>query len=498
MRRGSALLVGLLAVAGCREPPSWAARWRIADRDDPEAEPEVLTNGEQCSRVGLSLIQLSTVAPFGRGGFLVDSRVKPCWAPAMRNPERTLGGPAVPPGEYDLVAIGLGANGQRWCRPGLVHTCNPAYVRAGQEPPSCGEGFVPSVDVEARTYGVCVEESTCDYCNDPFWIPTCEPDGGCHPSYMSCDCITFTAIDGETVHIRDLVIDPPPECEDGIDNDGDGLVDERDPGCQSSQREDTDIITTQLLVDISLLSSNPAATCFGVGLSRFDISLDGRVVASPACDIGRFAVNIEVSAGPHEVGILGLAPVGQPLTREHAFTVEALVGGVLSPQLLEVDFADTDFLEPIQAPAQFLIGFETAPGVPTQYCSDTSDDPRILDIDELTIRLVDAVGDLVQPAVRIDYPLPGMRLDGSPVPCVARAIITDPVPWGVYKVEVEAFSAEGDVCFSNVGAPDLLAPSSTASIVLPRVRPKPASCRECGNDDHCGGGTHCENGVCVL
>jgi hypothetical protein len=494
------LLGALLAVAGCREPPSWAARWRLADRNDPEAEPEVLTDGEQCSSVGVSQIDFFTVLPFlDRGGISLDIRSKPCWAQAMENPNRTLGGPAVPPGEYDLVAIGLGTDGQRWCNPGFFHNCNPGYVEEKERPfpPPCGDGFVPSVDVETRTYGDCVEEATCDYCGDYGWAPTCEPDGGCHPSFHSCDCTTFTAVEDETVQIRDLVIAPPPECEDGIDEDGDGLVDERDPGCQSTfQREDIDVIATQLIVDLSLLSNNPSATCAGVGLSRFDISLDGRVLSSPACDVGEVSIALEIAAGIHEVAVIGLAPDGMPLTREKVFTVEALAAGVLVPQLLEVDFADTDFIDPIRSPAQFAVGYEAPEGLPTRFCSGA---PGLLDIAEVSIRMVDAVGNPVEPAPLIEHgelPLPGMRLDGSPLPCTAQAIITAPLRWGVYRVEVEAFSAAGDVCFTNLDEPALLAPGTASQVTAPRVEPVPASCRDCTNASHCQSG-NCMDGICM-
>ena len=186
------LLGGLVALGACREPPSWSVRWRVAPRPDMVVDPtttddeDVLLNGVECSRVGVSVVDLISIAAEFDDPFIVDRRLKPCWAPAMEDPNRTLGGPALEPGRYELIARGLRASREPW------------------------------------TY--CFVEGDAEVCPDPFTAPRCEEDENgspvCQRGYGSCDCRFIDVAEGETLQIRDFVIDAPPECEDGIDGEG--------------------------------------------------------------------------------------------------------------------------------------------------------------------------------------------------------------------------------------------------------------------------------------
>jgi hypothetical protein len=426
-------------------------------------DDDALVNSVECSRVGVSVVDLVSLVP--GFDFPADQRFKPCWSQALENPHRTLGGPTLPPGEYELVVRGLRSSGEPW------------------------------------TY--CFVEDGAEVCGDPFVFPRCEEsDDGprCERGYGVCDCRFIDVVDGETIEIPDLVLDAPPECEDGIDGDGDGLVDERDPGCEAANREDVDVISTQLVLDFSLLSGNAAATCVGVEVSRFEITFDDSVVSTPPCRVGEVGVLLNLSEGSHEVSVRALAFDGTAVTRVKRYTVEATPAGVLDPRVIEVDFADTDFLEPIQSRAIFGVGYIPGEGVPLRSCDRATAGgggaPGLLQIDDVSIRLLDAVGDPVEPApVVANGDLQGMRLDGSPAPCTSAAIITESLRWGVYQVEVEARSPEGDVCFSNVGDAALLAPGVQVDVQLPRVLPISDSCRDCANDADCGG-AECRDGVC--
>lgn len=540
------LLCGLVALGACREPPSWAVRWRILPREDMPVEPtstddDVLLNGVECSRVGVSQVQLFTtqeteLRPSEDGEIPLDDiaieatfydvRRKPCWTPALQNPHRTLGGPAVDPGEYQLFARGLRTSGDGWCADAPRHVCNVQYYdqenqgacEIGPAPivKKCESGvhFLPKSEGEETPcvpgcedgevwsfvdgcFSACVPWDDCDFCNDPLWTPGCDEGGGCHPSYLTCDCKTFTAVEDETTQIRDFVLQAPPECQDGIDSDDDGLVDARDPGCLAANQESIDVANTQLVLDFTLLSGNDAASCTGVKVSRFEISLDGQVVSTPPCEIGSVGVNISIAPGQHEVSARALAPDGTPLTRTKSYSLEAFTGGVLQPSLLDVDFADVDFLEPIRSEAQFTVGYVPAEGQSPRFCAGA---PGLLEIAEIAVRIVDSAGQPVQPAFLVEAGetgIVGERLDGTPLPCTSQRIITDVRRWGAYRVEVEALSPEGDVCFSNVDAPQLIAPGSIVALAVPRAEPVVASCRDCNDAADCGSTYSCEDGICV-
>jgi hypothetical protein len=462
------LFAGLVALGACREPPSWSVRWRIEPRENvpPEltsTDDDALLNGVECSRVGVSVIDLISIAADFDEPFIVDRRFKPCWASAMRDPDRTFGGPALEPGRYELIARGLRASHEPW------------------------------------TY--CFVEGNVEVCPDPFTAPRCEEDDSgapvCQRGYGSCDCRVIEVSEGETVQIRDFSIDAPPECEDGIDGDEDGLVDDLDPGCRAGRREAIDVVTTQLVLDFTLLSGNEAASCTGVRASRFEVMLDGQLVSSPPCEIGQVGVNLSVSPGMHEVAVRVLAFDGTPLTRTKTYALEAFTGGVLQPQLIDVDFADVDFLDPIRSEAQFTVGYTAVEGMSPRFCAGA---PGRLEIAQIAVRILDSAGEPVQPAFIVEAgedTLVGERLDGTLLPCTSQRIVTDVRRWGAYRVEVEALSPEGDVCFSNLDAPQLIAPGSVVALEVPRVEPVVASCRDCDDAADCGSTYRCENRVCV-
>jgi hypothetical protein len=303
-------------------------------------------------------------------------------------------------------------------------------------------------------------------------------------------------VEDETQHFDDLVLAAPPECQDGIDSDGDGLVDQRDPGCQVGNLEDLDVVNAQLVVDFSLLSHHPVASCSGVGLSEYVVYIDDVEAARTDCRVGVFGLNLDIEPGPHVIGVEGAGFDGTARTEVQTFEVLAFAAGVIEPSLLEVDFADADFLEPIVSMASFSVGFAPHPDDTTRFCTGA---PGSLEIAEVTVRLLDAGGGELSPAPRAVTPeeFAGVRLDGRRMPCISRSIITRPLTWGAYKVAVEGFSSEGELCFSSGEEPALLAPGVGVSVRAGRVLPPPPSCRDCNATTDCGTGYSCDGGVCV-
>ena len=359
-------IAALVLLGGCKEDPSWAARWRIEPRPGMELETTTNEEGEllnsvQCSRVGVSVIRFASVtSPFpecrafttqeecgpgpdasdgdtdggsdtgddGGGsacrwvpgnpggcvsaGALADLREKPCFSQALENPNAVLGGPKLVPGLYEVIATATRSNGAAWV-----------------------ECFVADDGEE--------------YCGDEGLIPRCIDTGDgprCQEGYLSCDCRFIEVKEDVTLRVDDLVLGAPPECEDGIDSDLDGLVDQRDPGCQGGDREDRNVVNAQLVIDFSLLSNHPLVSCTGVGLSEYVVFLDDEEVGRTDCRIGAFGLNLDIEPGEHTIRVEGLGFDGAAATEPQTFDVLALAAGVLDPALLEVDFGDDDFIEP--------------------------------------------------------------------------------------------------------------------------------------------------------
>ena len=83
------LLLGALAVSAsaCKEDPSFRMRWTI--------EGETLSDPTQCAQRGVFDVVALT---FDELGFLADSSRYPCFPGSFENPEATVGGPTLPPG----------------------------------------------------------------------------------------------------------------------------------------------------------------------------------------------------------------------------------------------------------------------------------------------------------------------------------------------------------------------------------------------------------------
>lgn len=95
----------------------------------------------------------------------------------------------------------------------------------------------------------------------------------CRPTELVCDCLELEVDDEDsTVTLPEFVLEPPPECVDGIDNDRDGLIDSRDPACAVDggiAGEGIAVGLTEMRIALSFLSENPNANCSSVRGGNF-------------------------------------------------------------------------------------------------------------------------------------------------------------------------------------------------------------------------------------
>lgn len=424
-----------------------------------------MTNPVVCSDAGVSVVITQIFDSFG---LLAGVERRPCFPTRFSNPDHLIHGIDLAPGEYDLVLFGVDPNGADW----FIDTFE-------QDPNDADEEILVLVDGCVGSGG----------------------DQGCPEFARVCDCRSIEVVEGETAVVDNFVLSAPPECENGVDEDGDGLVDANDPGCVVEGFEAAPVASAGLVFQFSLLSGNEAAKCAGLGIGSFRIELDGVVVAEPTCLEGAFAISLGIGIGAHTISVVAVGPTGEVLTTAETFEVEVSENGRISSPELKVDFSDIDFLEPIVAVTGFTPEFRLDNRT-TRTCAAEPQAPgKTLDLPTLRATLLDAAGNAVQPSpFLVSAGNDVGRANGNDLDCfVAGARTRDPLTWGQYQLVLEAVSAEGEVCFSNREEPHLLAPGpDNERVDVPRVVPAPASCVECEEGEgSCGPLFTCVDGVCL-
>lgn len=436
-------LVALVATA-CQEAPSYAVRWRIAPRPDevlpPTAEPqdEEMTNPTLCTRSGVSKVEVWIFDELDR---MVDQFTRPCFPERFRREGGAVRGATLRPGDYTALVVGTRANGVPWGE------C---------EDDTCG---VPQFLQATFDAGL-------DFCDD----------GACNIGLDSCDCTTFNVVADEITRIPDFELTAPPDCEDGIDGDADGLVDQLDPGCQLGFSESTPVLIPELALSLSVLSGNPNAVCKSIGVGVLGLSIDGNPLDAILCRVGITRFSTPLAVGAHELTVVGTTSGGDPRTVEKTIAFEVDDRGVTTPDFLEVDFADVDLLEPLEATIKFQPTLRTPDGTETVTCLDS----RIA-VDDFRFRLFDLGGRLVEPALNTSS---NVLLDGTSSVCQPPGSVSlasnvsslDTVSWGGYLLEFEAYNADGELCWSNADDLTPLEPADPVPVVAELVEGAPANC----------------------
>jgi hypothetical protein len=462
--RFRAQLAAVLALAGataCQEPPSYRLRWAIDGRERLDTIA--------CAESGLFQVRVRAHAP---SMTVVDERLFPCFPEALRDEEGLVDGSPLPPGVYSIEVRGVDRTGNPW-------------------------SDLP-------------DDST-----------SCPPEGqdvGCHPSDLACDCQRIQVEEGETLELPEFVLAPPPECVDGIDNDHDGLVDVNDPSCNVDFGDGTESVpvgVTELRLELGLLHGNPAVSCSSTPLRRLRVEIgsgdDAEVVLEEPCVLDRpYLASLRLPAGTAVFSAVGLDAGGEPVTMVEQFETEiSPIGGTVRHT---IDFGPEDFLEPIvreiraspgyvsERGRASLVRYSCEPRVIVPASEDTEAVTRgRLVIAGLRPQVLNSHGGPLDVPATLDD---GSVLDGQNVIACSPSLVTAPLEWGGFTMQLEALSPEGEVCFSNVGAPTLMSPGGVSGLFLPRVYDAegnvPASCHDCAVDADCGleGELFCVDGVC--
>ncbi len=539
------VLAGLTA---CQEAPSYRLRWVVAGNDVPSLTA--------CADAGLFQVHTRTFVLPGPDepnfeAWIRDERDYACHSAAFDG-EGAVDGATLPPGEYVIQVRGVDRGGQPWIEgPATPTLDNPAEGRSCRMDPCLVEApfclfdrcYDGSAGDPCEDDGQCMASLRCNPQGECEQLTGCDPASGydaCLDDQLACDCQRLTvtpegegaAADGKSVEegadhpivLPTQELDAPPECVDGIDNDADGLVDGSDPACTAGAAgEGAPVGVTELSLQLTLLGRNAAATCSAVPLRRLRVTVgEGQaqaVVLEEACQLDhRYVALVQLPAGPAVFTVTGYDGLGtaaspaQPVTRPKVLEAEiSEFGGIVART---IDFASADFLEPIEGSFRVSPSYvsEVGPGAkvrsscaPPIIQPGTMSTPQIdrgrLTLDRLRVTVLDGHGDPLDAPVAL---ADGTVLLGpTELPCTTE-LTSEPLAWGSYAVTLEALSAEGEVCFSNVGAPALLAPNgSVQGVTMTRpaydaTTPVPASCRDCEQDADCGleDVLFCVQGVC--
>lgn len=384
-----------------------------------------------------------------RDQVVVDWREYPCFQAAFEHGEG-VEGPALPPGEYEVEVEGLRRTGEPW-------SCElePCIAFAGSTV-TVAAGELPQIEVELRA---------------------------------------------------------PPECDDGIDNDRDGRVDGKDPGCvlDPSGPEAADSGLALFQIKVGFLGS-PAVKPVNVMVRALRLEVDGELlelVMADQLDTSQYPFRLpligrSIDPGDHLFSIVAVDNHGVPLTSayEEPLNIEADQPGYLDK---DFDFGSEQFLAPIIQPFALTVGLTLDQlGDVTSTCGLGGH--AGVAIDRMRFRVKDQDGQSLDAATlglaAMAGPIAVVDEDNGWVSsnCPTAMLRSADFTWGRYSLELEG--RIGDVaCFTSDGSLGL-APVGNAgaqSFFLQRIvdaqGAPPPGCEECFGNSDCSGQI-CDAGIC--
>ncbi len=437
-----ALLCATLLANACKEAPSFSVRWQLQGRPDPITgvvpKPAGVTNAYQCTSLGITAIR---IAAYDAEGVLADEAIAPCFAEGEVDANSSVDGGHLRAGVYGIEVRGVQSDQRPWV---------DAAVQA---------------DLLARFPDYLDEDllHRHETCKGGVREPTCRPEA------LTCDCAPLLARNDHTELLAPFVLVGPPECIDGIDNDRDGVADLQDEACKIdlANREADTIGSVQFRIDLSLFGGNRAVACLDAGLDALlaracpiapgqvletcpddAVVLGGHLLSCSTTEPVFFADTLD--QGEYLYEVLGVAD-NEVITRPVAERTQ-LTGFVRREIQLNAD----DFLAPIVAPTAFTLELLDGIGDSARQCDADAGTGREA-IAELRVELRDAHGarlsqtHVLGPGTdEVDQQsLQGRPLDGTPLPCTAGRLVTEPLTWGGFSVRVETRLADGTVCHST-------------------------------------------------
>jgi hypothetical protein len=306
-----------------------------------------------------------------------------------------------------------------------------------------------------------------------------------------------------------VVLFAPEECDDGIDNDRDGVVDTQDPGCDIimadvAQRESNDAELTLFQISVSFLDS-PVVKPYNVGVSAIQLEIDGQPFeqfADYELDLTQWPFRLplisgEFEPGEYELSITALGPDGavtQTLIdpEQPTFVVQENTGGY---EVRHFDFTSERFLAPIIQPLRLDFIPDCTPG-----------DSLLLKLDRVWLRVVDDMG-MVVPSDSLMFMgnyfggmgiVPQPETDGwISFECPSSTVTSLPLTWGGYEIEARATLANV-TCYSMPLMELAPQPVSAQTLTLERELTMDGlpACAECLEHSHCQAKV-CVDGLCV-
>jgi hypothetical protein len=507
-----ALGIACASLGACSSEPSFTLEWRIAtglSQLDSAILPQSIA---ECTALGLGGVRVETT----QGGIVMDSREFDCFA------DGEVAGPRLSAGEYRVEVTGLRRNGTAWeCSVGsetiAVDSCDGAAGCTCSNDLDCDEGLNCAYIEGSNNVGSGDGDGDGDTAEAPY-IRVCHPCSARHTQ-------TVEVIAEEQVALEATLLSPP-QCDDGIDNDLDGLTDLLDPACarDPEAQENADQSDTVVHLTTTFLNDNPNANCdlqasdsFPLDVVAFEavILKEGETVDSRvlSCERELAVYSLILDQGDYELELTGydLNPALDPdnatamtTTKSVNFTVSGDQGGFVGESF---DFAGEDFLPPLAGPIAFSSVFEIGGGIDNtginRGCEPVGNaDSSPLTVESLAITVLDANGDPVDPAT-LGYAVPLLSqsdAETAVIDCPAagsQSVTTMSLDWGAYQVEVEGRIAQ-TACFA-----DTLFPLPNAQLSQPISRVlvdglPPAGCEDCQDASDCPGSfNNCVGGICV-
>lgn len=479
------MCLGLLALAGCGEAPSFRVDWRLTQTQDQAAEDaEPLTSVTQCSSVGVASVRVTTLR------VPADGEATLCDAPIVDEREFNCfegpgDGPTLEPGSYKVLVQGLRRTGEPWFCSVDVPQLVPRFDDEGLPvlDPNTGEQVVDFM---------CLPDDQPCYARAEFELEVVEPPPA-EPPLSLVGLLT------------------PPQCDDGVDNDADGMVDRSDLGCVYDELglESADLGVTLLGASVTFLDDNPLARPVNVGVRYLRLLIDGQPlddVAASELDESIWPFRLPLQAesiepGPHTYALVALSAAGEVLAS--APEVEFVVPDDRTAFVFEqFDFTSDTFVEPIVAPFELSLARDGG-----ELCKlDGYTSEGRLTIDTIRIRVTDTVANQSLDATTLMLMGSGVmgvdEADGwVSFACPPSNVRSGPLGWGRYAIEVESL-AGGDVCFTHPADAELSllrpAPGGAQLLWLER-EPPVGNCIECTGDGTraCESPSRCVDGLCV-
>lgn len=442
-------IASLLFVTACQDTPAFRLRWTVdtSERQDlePSSGPPGLFTAADCSRVGLTMVEVLTFS--GTGDELsgpVDRRYSACFPFWFAVSTEGIDGPTLDDGQYTVFVRGvqtnrsrsawfdesIGADGPNWCS-----TINPGSCAAD-------EAVLPPV------------------CNDD----------ACPAGYVACDCTTVSVDGGDPTFLPNFTLGAPPECEDGIDNDGDHLIDRRDPGCEVYGHENAEVdVSKTTIVDVGLsifgVDVQDTLQCEAIDLSRFELKpswLDTTIDLVCGGD-----PVIRIPTPPDDAtptltltGVTGSTSVTADITVPLEITE-----GLATPQFA---LGPEQFIEPVEAAIFLVIECDTGE----------------------TVRVQSYMGDQPTPIALADE---SGSFNGEPLSCPTEGYFTtEPVVWGTYSATVSVGPDDATSCWATL-TPQALFPGLWT---IDLEATGESGCPECRTNLDCDADQICSDDVC--